>query len=157
MVSVDIGSDPGKAIAYMDEEFGKVTDNEDFAGQLIYGVLANLAPIDQIIARVSKDWKPDRMANVDRNLMRLALYEMFFCHDIPNSVSVNEAIDIGKIFGGADSGKFINGILGKVIENIENIPRVVLNGKQPPSNTQFKPGLIKNTNQIKLDHPMVVF
>ncbi|NLJ75783.1 MAG: transcription antitermination factor NusB [Peptococcaceae bacterium] len=137
LFQVDIGSvDPGKAIAYMDEEFGKVTDNEDFAGQLIYGVLANLAPIDQIIAQVSKDWRPDRMANVDRNLMRLALYEMFFCHDIPNSVSVNEAIDIGKIFGGADSGKFINGILGKVIENIEEYtPEVVLNGNQPPSNS----------------------
>ncbi|NQS74849.1 MAG: transcription antitermination factor NusB [Peptococcaceae bacterium] len=137
LFQVDIGSvDPGKAIEYMDEEFGKVADNEDFAGQLIYGVLANLAPIDQIIARVSKDWKPDRMANVDRNLMRLALYEMFFCHDIPNNVSVNEAIDIGKIFGGADSGKFINGILGKVIENIEKYtPEEILNSNLPPSNS----------------------
>ena len=138
LFQVDIGGvDPGEAIEYMDEEFGKVIDNEeDFAGRLIYGVLANMAPIDHIIARVSKGWKPDRMANVDRILMRLALYEMFFCHDIPNNVSVNEAIDIGKIFGGADSGKFINGILGQVIENIEEYtPKEILNSNLPPSNS----------------------
>jgi N utilization substance protein B len=51
--------------------------------------------------------------------MRLALYEVFFCADIPNNVSVNEAIELGKMYGGDESGKFINGILGKVIENIE--------------------------------------
>lgn len=120
LFQVDMGgADPGEAMAQMDEKFGEMTDNEDFAGKLVYGVMANLVFIDQVITAVSKDWRLERMANVDRNLMRLALYEVFFCDDIPNNVSVNEAIDLGKIFGGADSGKFINGILGKVIENIE--------------------------------------
>ncbi|MDD2553724.1 MAG: transcription antitermination factor NusB [Desulfotomaculaceae bacterium] len=138
LFQVDIGgADPGEAMDYLDhlddEEFGKMTDKEDFAGKLVYGVLANSAFIDRVIAVVSKDWRLERMANVDRNLMRLALYEVFFCDDIPNNVSVNEAIDLGKIFGGPDSGKFINGILGKVIENIEEYtPEKVLNSNMPP-------------------------
>lgn len=119
-------------MALMDEEFGKMTDSEDFTGKLVYGVLANLVFIDQVITAVSKDWRLERMANVDRNLMRLALYEVFYCNDIPNNVSVNEAIDLGKIFGGDDSGKFINGILGKVIENIDRYtPGEVLNSNMP--------------------------
>lgn len=141
LFQVDIGgADPGEAMEHMDhlddEEFGKMTDNEDFAGKLVYGVLANLVFIDQVIAAVSKDWRLERMAGVDRNLMRLALYEVFFCDDIPNNVSVNEAIDLGKIFGGADSSKFVNGILGKVIENIEEYtPAEVLNSTMPPDNS----------------------
>lgn len=133
LFQVDMGgADPGEAMALMDEEFGKMTDSEDFTGKLVYGVLANLVFIDQVITAVSKDWRLERMANVDRNLMRLALYEVFYCNDIPNNVSVNEAIDLGKIFGGDDSGKFINGILGKVIENIDRyIPGEVLNSNMP--------------------------
>jgi N utilization substance protein B len=79
-----------------------------------------MALIDRVIAAVSKDWSLNRMANVDRNIMRLSLYEVFFCDDVPNNVSVNEAVELGKIFGGDESGKFINGILGKVIENIDD-------------------------------------
>lgn len=137
LFQVDIGgADPGEAMDHMDENFGKMKDNEEFAGRLVYGVLANLVFIDRVIAAVSKDWKLERMANVDRNLMRLALYEVFFCNDIPNNVSVNEAIDLGKIFGGADSSKFVNGILGKVIENIEEYtPTEVLNSTMPPDNS----------------------
>ena len=120
LFQVDMGgADPEEALARMDEEFGRMTAGEDFTGQLVHGVLENKVFIDRVIAAVSKDWSLGRMANVDRNIMRLALYEVFFCGDIPNSVSVNEAVDLGKIFGGDDSGKFINGILGKVIENVE--------------------------------------
>jgi N utilization substance protein B len=114
------GTDPTVALAQMDEDFGSLTDSEDFTEKNVFGVIENLLFIDQVIAAVSKDWNVERMANVDRNIMRLALYEVFFCDDIPNSVSVNEAVDLGKKFGGDESGKFINGILGKIIENIED-------------------------------------
>lgn len=119
LFQVDMGgADPREAFSIMDEEFGKMNNSEDFAGKLVYGVLENKAFIDSVIASVSKDWSLNRMANVDRNIMRLSLYEVFFCDDVPNNVSVNEAVELGKIFGGDDSGKFINGILGKVIENL---------------------------------------
>jgi N utilization substance protein B len=114
------GTDPTVALAQMDEDFGSLTDSEDFTEKNVFGVIENLLFIDQVIAAVSKDWNVERMANVDRNIMRLALYEVFFCDDIPNNVSVNEAVDLGKKFGGDESGKFINGILGKIIENIED-------------------------------------
>lgn len=119
LFQVDLGgAAPAAAFAQMDEEFGKLNGSQDFAEKLVNGAIEHLAFVDRVIAGVSKDWSINRMASVDRNIMRLALYEVFFCDDIPNNVAVNEAVELGKIFGGDDSGKFINGILGKVIENI---------------------------------------
>ncbi len=118
LFSVDMGgADPGEAYQCMAENFGVLTDNEDFAQRLVCGAMENLDPIDQVIAGISKDWNIKRMANVDRNIMRLALYEIFYCEDIPHNVSVNEAVELGKVFGGEESGRFINGILGKVLES----------------------------------------
>lgn len=119
LFQVDLGgAAPAAAFAQMDEEFGQLNGSQDFAEKLVYGAIEHLAFVDRVIAAVSKDWSINRMASVDRNIMRLALYEVFFCDDIPNNVAVNEAVELGKMFGGDDSGKFINGILGKVIENI---------------------------------------
>jgi N utilization substance protein B len=120
LFQVDLGGvDPVEAFVQMDEDYGKLEGSEDFTAELVLGVIENSAFIDGIITAVSKDWSLDRIANVDRIIMRLALYEVFFCPEIPNNVSVNEAIELGKMYGGDESGKFINGILGKVIENIE--------------------------------------
>lgn len=120
LFQVDLGhADPDQAFINMNENFGALSNNEDFARMLVNGTLAHLEAIDRVIAGISKDWNIKRMANVDRNIMRLALYEIFYCKDIPNSVSVNEAVDLGKAFGGEESGKFINGILGRVVENPE--------------------------------------
>lgn len=118
LFQVDVaGADHSEAFKLMDESFGVLAKNEDFAKRLVRGTIDNLGSIDAIIASVSKDWNINRMASVDRNIMRLALYEIYFCDDIPNNVSVNEAVDMGKVFGGDESGRFINGILGKVLEN----------------------------------------
>jgi N utilization substance protein B len=120
LFQVDLGGvDPKVAFAQMDEDYGRLDASEDFTAELISGVMENSQFIDGIISAISKDWSLERIANVDRIIMRLALYEVFFCADIPNNVSVNEAIELGKMYGGDESGKFINGILGKVIENIE--------------------------------------
>lgn len=120
LFQVDLGGiDPKEAFAQMDEDYGRLDGSEDFTAELVFGVMEKSAFIDGIISAISKDWSLDRIANVDRIIMRLALYEVFFCADIPNNVSVNEAIELGKTYGGDESGKFINGILGNVIENIE--------------------------------------
>jgi len=125
LFQVDVGgADPDVAFRLMDEDFGNLTNSGDFAKRLVYGVIENLTPIDRIISAVSKDWSLNRIAKVDRNIMRMALYEMLYCEDIPNGVSVNEAVEMGKIFGGEDSSKFINGILGKVLENPEEFEPV---------------------------------
>ena len=82
--------------------------------QLVKGVLATQDQIDVIIERYSENWKVPRMSCVDRNVMRVAVFEMLFCPDIPPKVSINEAIDVAKKFGTEESGAFINGIVDRI-------------------------------------------
>jgi len=82
--------------------------------KLVNGVIHTRQDIDPIIERFSSNWKMSRMSCVDRNIMRIAVYELLFCSDIPSKVSINEAIDIGKKFGTEESGAFINGILDSI-------------------------------------------
>ncbi len=91
-------------------------DNETriFARQLIDGTRRELANIDALLATVARNWDLKRMAAIDRNVLRMAIHEMFSCHDIPPKVTINEAIEIGKKFSTINSGAFINGILDRV-------------------------------------------
>ena len=82
--------------------------------ELVNGVIREKDQIDSMIERFSSNWKMSRMSCVDRNIMRIAVYEMLYCSDIPLKVSINEAIDVGKKFGTEESGAFINGILDSV-------------------------------------------
>jgi transcription antitermination protein NusB len=85
-----------------------------FAEPLIRGTLENRDAIDEQIKRHAKNWELHRIAAVDRNILRLAIFEMLHREDIPPVVSINEAVDIAKKFSTEDSGKFVNGILDKV-------------------------------------------
>ena len=85
-----------------------------FFERLTDGVLQYKSPIDHVIERYSSNWKVQRMACVDRNILRLAVFELLYCADIPAKVSINEAIDIAKKFGSSESGSFINGILDSI-------------------------------------------
>jgi N utilization substance protein B len=85
-----------------------------FAEPLIKGVLQHRDAIDEQIKKHCKNWDFNRIAAVDRNIMRLAIYEMLYRQDIPPVVSINEAVDIAKKFSTEDSGKFVNGILDKI-------------------------------------------
>ncbi len=88
--------------------------------KLVQGVLHTRTEIDAVIERYSKNWKLNRMSCVDRNIMRVAVFELLCCQDIPYKVSINEAIDIGKKFGTEESGAFINGILDSIRLALEN-------------------------------------
>lgn len=88
----------------------------DFACYLVKGVLQNLKHLDSIIKEHAIEWDLERMPAVDRNIMRIALFEIIFSPDIPMAVSANEAIELAKSYGTNDSARFINGILGKVIK-----------------------------------------
>lgn len=92
---------------------------EVFFDRLSAGVIENKEMIDTVIENYSSNWKISRMACVDRNVLRLAVYEILFCADIPAKVTINEAIDIGKKFGTSESGSFINGILDSIRNAIE--------------------------------------
>ncbi len=82
--------------------------------RLTDGVLQYRDHIDKVIEQYSSNWKVRRMACVDRNVLRLAVFELLYCGDIPAKVSINEAIDIAKKFGSSESGSFINGILDSI-------------------------------------------
>jgi transcription antitermination protein NusB len=82
--------------------------------ELVGGVIGALDKLDTIIERFSKNWRISRMSPVDRNIMRIAAYEIIYCGDIPSKVTINEAIDIGKKFGTEESGAFINGIVDSI-------------------------------------------
>jgi N utilization substance protein B len=87
---------------------------QNFAEPLIRGTLEHLAQLDEEIKKYAKNWELHRMAVVDRNVLRLAIYEMLYRDDIPPVVSINEAVDIAKKFSTDESGRFVNGILDKV-------------------------------------------
>ena len=82
--------------------------------KLVTGVIQTKSELDSIIENFSDHWKIGRMACVDRNIIRIAVYELMYCRDIPSKVSINEAVDIGKRFGTEESGAFINGILDSI-------------------------------------------
>ena len=96
-----------------------------FADPLIRGTLEHRDAIDEHIKKHAKNWEFHRIATVDRNIMRLAIYEMLFREDIPPIVSINEAVDIAKKFSTQDSGKFVNGILDKVRSELMRPARIV--------------------------------
>lgn len=103
-------------IANWAEEFGVSDKSLEFTHQLVEGTLEKKDEIDTRIASTAHEWALDRMNTVDRNLMRLAIYEMFYCPETPQRVTLNEAIEIAKRFGGEDSARFINGILDKLMD-----------------------------------------
>ena len=94
-----------------EESSGEV---KKFAASLVLGVYENKKEIDKMIAKYATNWQIDRMAVIDRNVLRFSTYELLYTKDIPPKVSINEAIDIAKKFGGPDSGKFVNGVLDKI-------------------------------------------
>lgn len=90
-----------------------------YARDLVQGAWERKDQLDGVIAKYAKDWTVDRMAGVDRNILRLAIYEINHQNDVPDGVVADEAVEMAKNFSTADSGKFINGILGSVIRGIE--------------------------------------
>ncbi len=86
-----------------------------YAVKLIAGVCANLADIDCRIETAAQNWRLPRLAATDRNLLRIAVYEMLFCDDVPAQVAINEALEIAKKYADNDSPKFINGVLDALL------------------------------------------
>jgi len=85
-----------------------------FARQLVTGCCEHRKELDEKIATVAENWEIHRMAVIDRNILRMATYELLYCDDIPPKVSINEAIELAKRFSTADSGAFVNGVLDRI-------------------------------------------
>ena len=102
--------------------FRNKAENWAFVERLVQGVMNNRAAIDEMISRFSSTWKVSRMGQVDRNILRLAVYEMNFEEDpVPIRTTLNEAIEIAKRYGTEDSGKFVNGILDRIARELQKV------------------------------------
>lgn len=93
----------------------------DFCQRILLGITAHQKKIDDLIETYTDNWALERMPLLDRNIIRIGIYEMLYERDIPESVSINEAIELAKIYGTEDSGKFINGVLGKIAASVVEI------------------------------------
>ncbi len=109
---------------YMSEITGEYVKDEisPFAREIVEGVRSHLKEIDQKIESSSENWKLLRMSIIDRCILRLACYEILYCPEIPGSVTINEAVELAKKFGGEDSGAFINGILDHIAHETGKLP-----------------------------------
>lgn len=87
---------------------------KNFTGELVKGVADNKGEIDKKIIEFATNWQIERMAVIDRNILRISCYELIFRNDIPPKVSINEAVELAKKYSGVEAGKFVNGILDKI-------------------------------------------
>ncbi|OGM12018.1 transcription antitermination factor NusB [Candidatus Woesebacteria bacterium RBG_16_39_8b] len=102
------------------QEFGPGLEDQSFVWQLVTGVVQRIDEINKIIQSAAPEWPLDQITIVDRNVLRIGLYELLFANkeEVPPKVAINEAIELAKTFGGESSGKFINGVLGTVYKEI---------------------------------------
>jgi N utilization substance protein B len=112
------GLKPEEAIPIFFEQMGIPHPSREFVIRLVNGITENLETIDAILARHSHNWKIHRMNSVDKNILRVGIYELMFCPDIPTKVAINEAIELGKKYGTSESGAFINGIMDTVAKEV---------------------------------------
>ena len=102
------------------KEFGPGLDETEFAKKIIEDVQKNKKGIDELISQYAPQWPIEQITIIDRNILRIGIYELKFNNEVPPKVAINEAIEIAKNYGGPNSGKFINGVLGTVYKQLED-------------------------------------
>jgi transcription antitermination protein NusB len=111
--------EPQAALDYHASEEGAAPDVKEFARTLVDGVLANRERLDALISEASSHWRLDQMGKVDRAVLRIAVYEIAIDRGVPVKAAINESIELAKTFSGEESGRFVNGVLGKVAAGAE--------------------------------------
>ncbi len=129
-----------ETISYNLTEFGPGLDDHEFSRELVHGVLDNQKDIDEIIVQYAPDWPLEQITNVDRNILRIGVYEMKMTENIPSRVAINEAIELAKSFGGESSGKFVNGVLGAIYNDIKESGEMKEADLKPPKKKEEKEG-----------------
>jgi len=111
-----------QAIVQLKENFSPEEGEDEFAKRMILGVMERRQEIDRLIEERSENWRLDRMTIIDRNILRIAIFELLYCSEVPPKVTLNEAIDLGKRYGSEESGSFINGILDRIQNEVIRKP-----------------------------------
>lgn len=125
-----VGADPGIALLRLADEEDAGAEAVGFARELVGGVLEHREEIDGWIGGLSADWTVDRMATVDRNVLRIACFELAFRPDVPPGAAINEAVDLAKLYSTPESGKFVNGILGTLLKRLVSMRRPLTDGRE---------------------------
>ena len=110
------------------QQFGAGIDDTAFIYELSEGVIAHMSEIDEIIVKNATEWPIDQITLVDRNVLRLGIYELLFLKQVPPKVAINEAVELAKTFGGDSSGKFLNGVLGTLYKTLS--PEEIAQGEE---------------------------
>jgi N utilization substance protein B len=113
------GEDPARAIALYAEHLAPDEPVSEFASELVRGCSEHREQIDAKLREVSRHWRLERMARVDRNILRLATFELLWRSEIPRRVTLNEAIELAKRFGDEDSPAFVNGVLDRIASELD--------------------------------------
>lgn len=104
---------------------GKLSDEvKEFTLLLVKGVMSNLSVIDKAINNYTNNWSLERITNIDRNILRMAIYEILYLKNIPKSVSINEAVELAKKYGTKSSFSFVNGVLGKIDKDVKIMKKI---------------------------------
>jgi transcription antitermination factor NusB len=111
--------DPGESFDRVCESFGPPKEVRAYSREVVLGVWEKKADLDRLIRRSSKHWRVERMTRVDRNILRIAIYEVVYRKDVPPKVSIDEAVELGKRYGTEESGAFINGILDHIYNELK--------------------------------------
>jgi transcription antitermination factor NusB len=111
--------DPGESFERVCESFGPPRDVRAYSREVVVGVWENKGTLDRLIRGSSKNWRVERMSRVDRNILRMAIYEVLYRKDVPPKVSIDEAVELGKQYGTEESGAFINGILDHIYNQLK--------------------------------------
>ncbi|NWJ97498.1 MAG: transcription antitermination factor NusB [Chloroflexi bacterium] len=110
-----VSHDPDSVLArHLDDEL-ITEETASFAKQLVTGVIGNLEDLDSIISSSAPNWPMEQMAKIDKNILRLAIFEILFDNDVPVKAAINEAIELAKSFGSDSSSRFVNGVLGTIV------------------------------------------
>jgi N utilization substance protein B len=119
------GHDPDEVLAQRLEEGPMERAGIEFAERLIHGVIAYQEQMDRLIARYAPEWPLDQMAVIDRNVLRIAIYEFLVSDETPVKVAINEAVELAKVYGSDSAPRFINGVLGTLADHQEDLRREI--------------------------------
>lgn len=139
----DVSFSLAKVLARNIARYKETIDDKQFIKELVNGVDGQQEAIDDIIRPVAPEWPIEQIARIDRIVLRIGVYELIFAGGVPPKVAINEAVELAKAFGGDNSSKFINGVLGTVLRNKE------ASDKEPTKKPKAKTSKSKATNPNK--------
>ena len=118
---------PGEVLKRRLEEIPLADDLAEFARRIVFGVLPITQDLDLLIAKYAPEWPLDQIAAIDRNILRIAFWEFAIYHETPVKVAINEAVELAKLYGSDSAPRFVNGVLGTLVDHEGEIHQVIKN------------------------------